>query len=166
MTKATESANGISLAEQVRADQRERARVAGAKYYELLLRNDSPESGDLEGLGECMQALGRTADDLEGDLVLARQLAEVDAAEVADAKLAEPLAAGKAKRAEVTAGVEAERARMTANWEQRVAEVESECRRLTARRTELNQVISGGVDLRNEWNKRVGGNRPRERARA
>ena len=148
MTKPAES---ISLAEQVRAGQFERRQRAGAKYYELLARNDNPRSGDFEALSECMSMLGRTADDAGDDLALVRQLAEVDAAKDALAKLTEPLAAAKAKRAEVMAAVAAERERMTAQWEQQVNKVETEFHRLAVRRTELSTVIADEPILRGQW---------------
>ena len=154
MTKPAES---ISLAEQVRAGQFERRQRAGAKYYELLARNDNPRSGDFEALSECMSMLGRTADDLEDDLALVRQLAEVDAAKDALAKLTEPLAAVKAKRGEVTAAVTAERERMTAQWKQQIAEVESAVHRLAVQRSELSAPVANEPTLRGQWDSLVTG---------
>ena len=99
----------MSLIDKVKESRTTERADAADLYKKLLLRNDTPEPGDVTKLRDVMAALGRTADDLEADAELAAELA---ALELADSQIEDLTAAsGRATRTlrEAEAKAETER---------------------------------------------------------
>ena len=67
----------LNMIEQMEAAEQRKQQEAGAKYRELISRNDKPRHGDDVALKRAIEVLGLTRADVERDLATLKRFAEL-----------------------------------------------------------------------------------------
>lgn len=153
MTQATEqvTAPPQPTIEAMHAAAAQRKADAAEQYRAVLLRNEAPEPGDDVALGECMATLGRSTDDLAGDLQLVNDIEAASAAVPQRAALHDQLKVETQRNAATEAMIAEEQRRAALGWAARMRAANQAKRAAMAAFTQLRSLADSLPALEQKW---------------